>query len=715
MIISIIFFIVAYLVGYAIIKLCKLDLENIIHPTAMLLGLVFLCLLFYLEGLVFGSLGIFRSLITLMGLIVITGVVLRESFDSLRSLRIIKRSFDSLRSFRMTLRQAQGKLSAMIIQPVFILFIIWFFGRSLFFGTNGEIIAGDRLVWTDWPLHIGMTANFAYGANFPPQNPHFSGIALTYPFMSDFLSGILLSFGTSLPMSFVIPGIVLTLTFFWIFVEWVGSFWSQVRLGDRISMGSYLPAGEAGRFSGKAGSFQDDKIEILSPPVGGSRMTILPYGALIISLLWGGLGWIYWLKDVFANETQMIENLLFPPREYTFWSEKGQWFYTFLYSEILPQRAFLFGLPLFFLILWLVKKGWDIKQNKYLFAAGILGGLLPFFHTHTFISLWMLSGSVVGLVVLKVILNSCLRRQVFQDLNKMPNPPAGGRHDKLFIKSLISFFTPFLILTLIQLPVFSSKTLLNFPISLGWMKDNMNFFLFWAMNTGLFIPLWFLGFWKGKFSNFTKIIGLASWILFILPNLFQFAPWGYDNLKIFTFWYVIGSVFVVAGLRFIWQIRLIRPIGGALAGLLFVSLTLSGVLEITRLTHTSKTQITLWNKQDVEFAQIIRQKTSPQAIFLTAAIHDHPIEALAGRKIILGYPGNSWSWGIEGWDTRERDVHIMLQGGDQAKILWKKYAINYIIVSDRERWFEPKLNEEFIAENTDLVLEKNTTKLYKIK
>ena len=57
----------------------------------------------------------------------------------------------------------------------------------------------------------------------------------------------------------------------------------------------------------------------------------------------------------------------------------------------------------------------------------------------------------------------------------------------------------------------------------------------------------------------------------------------------------------------------------------------------------------------------------------------------------------------------------MLQGGDQAKVLWKKYQINYIIVSDRERWFEPKLNEEFIAENGELVMEKDDTKLYKVK
>ena len=56
----------------------------------------------------------------------------------------------------------------------------------------------------------------------------------------------------------------------------------------------------------------------------------------------------------------------------------------------------------------------------------------------------------------------------------------------------------------------------------------------------------------------------------------------------------------------------------------------------------------------------------------------------------------------------------MFQGGEEARNLWKKYGVNYIIISDRERWFEPNLDEQYIAQNTKLVLEKEDTKVYKI-
>ena len=56
----------------------------------------------------------------------------------------------------------------------------------------------------------------------------------------------------------------------------------------------------------------------------------------------------------------------------------------------------------------------------------------------------------------------------------------------------------------------------------------------------------------------------------------------------------------------------------------------------------------------------------------------------------------------------------MYKGGEVAQALWKKYAIDYIMVSDRERYFEKNLNETFIKQNTQLVLDEGTTKVYKV-
>ena len=478
---------------------------------------------------------------------------------------------------------------------VLVLLLVWLFGRALFFNQQRQLIAGDRLVWTDWPVHTGIAANFAWGNNFPPQNPFFSGIPLIYPFMADFLSGVLLALNVAYPLAFILPAIVLIASFFLLFIFLI----------RRL--------------------FSESQVVNMTAKTKPYRLAIL---ALLISLFWGGMGFVYWLKESFADETVLVERLISPPREYTFWHEKGLWFFTFLYSEILPQRAFLFGLPIFFLILILLKLGWDKGDKggeKHFLTAGLLSGLLPFFHTHTYISIVILSVSwvvVAGLII-------SIKQPKFR---------------KRYLKAIFLYFLALGGMSLIQLPWFLSQNN-QLPFEFGWMKGNENFFWFWFKNTGFFWPLAFLGFWKGKFSGFVKTLAVASWSLFLLPNLFRFAPWGYDNLKILTYWYLINSMLVITGLLWLWQKKLA---GKIIAGLLFMSLIFSGLVEVARIIPTSRVQIGLWSDKDFQLAKSLRQKTEPKAIFLTATIHDHPVTAFAGRKIVIGFPGNMWSWGIVG-------------------------------------------------------------------
>lgn len=238
-----------------------------------------------------------------------------------------------------------------------------------------------------------------------------------------------------------------------------------------------------------------------------------------------------------------------------------------------------------------------------------------------------------------------------------------------------------------------------------------NFIWFWFKNTGIFWPLVFLGLWKGRFNSFGKAVFVGGMCLFIVPNLFQFAAWEYDNLKILTYWYLLAAPFCVTGL--VWIYKKV-PLGKLVATGLFLSLILTGLFEVGRLLQPQKTLIQLWSKSDYELVETIRSITEPDAVVLTAAIHDHPVATLAGRKLIIGYPGNSWSWGLKDWSVREHDVRQMFQGGSEAQLLWKKYGIDYILISDRERWFAKDLDEGFIASKTRLILEQGSVALYKV-
>lgn len=642
------FFLICFLSGFALVNKLKLEFSSSnILLLSIVLGTTLVTLLLFLIAWVIPM--------TSVGLIVelsFIGGISLLSFGFLNLGKFISSLYVQFKHWSI-----RNKLAGLLLFTL----VTWLFGRSLFYDAEGQMWAGDRLVWTDWPLHIAMASNFAWGQNVPPQNPTFTGIPLIYPFFADFLSGVLMSLGGSIPLAFAVPGIILTLCFFGLFIKFGTVLFTERKAYDGVK----------------------SPIQVA-------------IGALFISLFWGGLGWVYWLLEAFSSKSGVAYALLNVPREYTFWGEKGLWFFTFLYSEILPQRAFLFGLPLFFATLLLIQRGWQENLKKHLIVAGISAGLMPFFHTHSFLALWFMSVSFVGVGVLYVLFR---RIKVTQEKTKAK------------FQLVLAFFVPFAVLTLIQLSQFLGKTsAIRFQV--GWMKESENFFWFWFKNTGFFIPLWWWGFFKGSFNKFTKIVGLASWSLFILPNLFLLAPWGYDNLKIFTFWYLVGSYFVMAGLNSLWNLRSWRFIGRVGAMLLFISLTLSGLVEVSRIAETSQVKILLWSKDDSELADSIKLNTPPDSVFLTAAIHDHPVASLAGRKIVIGYPGNSWSWGIEGWDVRESDVRTMFQGGTDALHLWKKYGINYIVVGDRERWFEKELDEYFINQHSQLFIEHANTKVY---
>lgn len=280
-----------------------------------------------------------------------------------------------------------------------------------------------------------------------------------------------------------------------------------------------------------------------------------------------------------------------------------------------------------------------------------------------------------------------------------------------WLKAAIIFVVVASMLLLPQLTLFQSLT--HRPeFAPGWLKKNDSFWWFWFKNTGLFVPIAIIGFIKAKLNRHATIFVVASSVLFILPNILSFAPWAYDNLKILTYWYLIWSILAAVGL---YNISKIKYVGELVAGLLFITLTFSGILEVSRLLDRSRTQLTLWSKSDQKLAEAVKQITDPMGVFLTAPVHDHPVVSLAGRKTIIGYPGNSWSWGLSGWQEREQDVNKMYIADKEAQKLWKKYNVSYIAITQRENSYVSDEAIESIKKKAKLIIDLPEGKVYKIK
>jgi uncharacterized membrane protein len=80
----------------------------------------------------------------------------------------------------------------------------------------------------------------------------------------------------------------------------------------------------------------------------------------------------------------------------------------------------------------------------------------------------------------------------------------------------------------------------------------------------------------------------------------------------------------------------------------------------------------------------VRAETPPHALFLVGLQNNHPIPVLAGRRVVMSYPGWLWSQGVHS-EGRERDVRRMFALAPEADSLLRAYHVDYVSVGPVER------------------------------
>lgn len=526
----------------------------------------------------------------------------------------------------------QTKIFWLII-TAWAIFLTKLFSQMLVEDSNG-IWAGGSNVWGDWAGHIAYISNWLYGENFPPQNPWYAGTKLSYPFLFDFTSTLLVKLGLSLPLSLEIPGIIFSLAIVILLYK----------LTERLT-----------------------------------KSTLAAFLSTTIFMFSGGLGFLYLVPN-----QNLLPILTVQPKELTHIYEANIQWVNFVISEMVPQRGILIGLAsaLSIFILWL--KGYKKNDKKYFLLTGFTAGLLPFFHTHTFLILGVISASLFLL-----------------------------KPQKLWFY----FFIPAGILALPQLSYFLPQVK-NYDAGFirfqpGWLAhvQTDNWFWFWFKNIGLIailIPVAWIKSWKNNRRLFYLYIPFS--IIFIICNLFIFQPWENDNSKLLRFWYLGSSILVADFLARGAKKELYQKL--LIATLLIVTI-LSGTIDAFSWLNFEKNKILMWSKQEIELAEDLKNTTPKNSIFLTTDSHNHYVVDLAGRKIVMGFRGWLWSWGTN-YQEREKDVEVMFQGSGKTKELLKKYNINYVIIGPAEK-VTFRANESYYLESFPLMLEKGGQKIFKVK
>jgi len=317
-------------------------------------------------------------------------------------------------------------------------------------------------------------------------------------------------------------------------------------------------------------------------------------------------------------------------------------------------------------------------------AAGVVAGLLPLVHAHSFIV-------VMGVGACLAVLNW------------------------LRWRDWLAFFVVASVIAIPQLlwsthgSAVSTRAFIGWEF--GWDGGNENFFWFWFKNTGLFIPLLVAALlWKSNdylISRKLLVFFLPFTLCFIIPNMLKLAPWVWDNIKVLFYWWIASAPIVALLLARLWEGR---PWHRVLAAGLFVVLTLAGALDVFALI-TKQGEYQEFDHDGVIFAEMIKQQTPPRATILHAPIHNTPV-FLTGRRSLMGYPGHIWTHGIN-FGPRETDIKKIYSGSPDAESLLSKYGVDYVVIDPQEHSVMP-VNTDFFSSYPEIV-KIGEYHLYKIK
>jgi hypothetical protein len=377
--------------------------------------------------------------------------------------------------------------------------------------------------------------------------------------------------------------------------------------------------------------------------------------AVVVFMLGGGLGFVYLFGDVDRFGLSALRHL---PQLYTQIPDKNYVWLNPVLAWMLPQRSVLFGFSLALLTMALLWHASRLEHRAWapFTFAGTVAGLTPLCHLHAY-------GTVVALAGFWALFTP--RRE------------------------WVAYFAPALALGLPVTLWLASGGAASVRVQWWWLADSAGHqdgpLWFWLKNTGLFIPALAGAFvWRGLLPPRVALHLAPIWLWFLVPNVLVFQPWDWDNTKFFAYWALFGALPVGALLA-----ALIRRgyEGRALAALLAAALMLAGGLDLARTLDTSVSAAQFTDAGGVRMAAWVRQNTDPRAVFLVAPDHNEPVPTLGGRRVVIGYGGWLWTYGLTDWTTRTSDARQMLAGDPGTPALLRRYGVKYVVVGPGEANF----------------------------
>jgi hypothetical protein len=516
---------------------------------------------------------------------------------------------------------------------------------------NFRVAAGG---YGDIPLHLTQVSKFAFNNLGNLGDPIFFGAKLQYPFVLNFISGMLLKISQNWELAVLLPTMVLAAANIILLTLVYKKFLKNTLLAALAVIIFFLGSGW--------GAY---------PLVAKSLQFHQETGAFFQSLI---------DKDISAiNKSDAAQD------------EQNIDFGAPLSMSFLHQRTFFLGLFGFLCLLLLIFKIRAKPSWRWSAVAGLIFGLMPLWHSHSFIA---------AFIMIAVFLLAAIKNK-----------------EQRFIRHLSLISAIGLIFALPQIFfLISSKELLRagsgfIKFRLGWMVEagigsvqfgqsaktvwSLRYLEFLWINFGLLLPSFLIASVALFSKKIRQILAGPTYFYylafvalglsyFIVNQIIKFQPWDFDNNKILAYWQLFA---VPAAIYFIVKIFAGKKAWGFVLLGVFTLMTISsGVFDIIPRIFKNRAQMPIiFDVSAQKTAQFIRQNIKENELILTGSSFLNPAASLAGRSVLVGYPGWLWTRGIN-YQEREANLKSFYQNPDRDGELLKDYPIKYILFDDAVRY-----------------------------
>ena len=252
---------------------------------------------------------------------------------------------------RSTLREALREACPILLLLVFCAFLFVQLLSTHMLAQKADGLYSGGSTWGDLAWHLSMISNFAQrGSTAVRENPIFPGSRLSYPFVPDLISALLVRRGISLQASLILPSL--------------------------LSILGFIVA-----------------LYLLARSVGASALGSV--SVVFLVLFNGSIVGMFYLWSDYHNAVNGPLPTTVLRNDYSHLPEYNLRFSNFVCDLLLPQRAADCGFCVGTVVITLLWVYWKSSNRKSLFYAGVLLSCLPLIHFHTFVAIAIIAGLLI--------------------------------------------------------------------------------------------------------------------------------------------------------------------------------------------------------------------------------------------------------------------------------------------------------------------------------